>query len=161
MEDLQSVLRTVRGRIARVRAEGIGEQDTKAGLIVPVLRALGWDTEDLEDVKLEYRRRPPDNPVDYALFLRREARLFIEAKALGSRLDDPKGAGRILGYATMAGVEWVALTDGDEWRIYNSHATVPVEKKLFRTVRVSDPDASPEPTLSLLAKERLAGRNHR
>ena len=63
--------------------QGIGEQDTKAALIVPVLRALGWDVEDLEDVKLEYRRRPADNPVDYALFLLRSPRLFIEAKSLG------------------------------------------------------------------------------
>lgn len=41
---------------------------------------------------------------------------------------------------------------------HNSHATVPVERKLFRTVRVSDPATAPERTLSLLAKERLAGR---
>ena len=84
MPDLESVLATVRGRIAHYRGQGIGEQDTKAALIVPVLRALGWDTEDLEDVKLEYKRRPADNPVDYALVLLREPRLFIEAKSLGA-----------------------------------------------------------------------------
>ena len=153
-----TVLTTVRGRIARVRGQGIGEQDTKAALIVPVLRALGWDTEDLEDVKLEYRRRGSDNPVDFALFLHREACLFIEAKALGTQLDDPKWAAQMLGYAMAAGVEWVALTDGDGWRIYNSHAKVPFERKLFRSVRVSDQASAPEATLSLLAKERLAGR---
>ncbi len=69
--DLAFVLTAVRERIARHKRENIGEQDTKAALIVPVLRALGWDVEDLEDVKLEYRRRPNDNPVDYALFLLR------------------------------------------------------------------------------------------
>lgn len=67
--DLDLVLASVRERIARHQRENIGEQDTKAALIVPILRALGWDVEDLEDVKLEYRRRPADNPVDYALFL--------------------------------------------------------------------------------------------
>jgi hypothetical protein len=136
--DLGLVLDTVRERIARHQRENIGEQDTKAALIVPVLRALGWDVEDLEDVKLEYRRRPADNPVDYALFLLRSPRLFIEAKSLGARIDDGKWASQILAYATVAGVEWVALTDGNEWRIYNSHATVPVEQKLFRVVRIAD-----------------------
>jgi len=156
MADLEVALATVRDRIAKYERQSIGEQDTKAALIVPVLRALGWDTEDLEDVKLEYKRLSSDNPVDYALFLLREPRLFIEAKALGVHLDDHKWTSQILNYATVAGVEWVALTDGNEWRIYNSHATVPVEQKLFRMVRVADPGSHPEATLRLLAKTQMA-----
>jgi hypothetical protein len=154
--DLDRALGTVRDRIAKYQRQGIGEQDTKAALIVPILRALGWDVEDLEDVKLEYRRRPNDNPVDYALFLLRTPRLFIEAKSLGAHLDDGKWASQILAYATVAGVEWVALTDGNEWRIYNSHAPVPVEQKLFRVVRVGDPDSNATGTLRLLAKTQMA-----
>jgi hypothetical protein len=60
-----------------------------------------------------------------------------------------------MGYATVSGVEWVALTDGDEWRLFNSHAPVPVEEKLFRKIRISDESAVAEETLSLLAKERM------
>lgn len=155
MGDFEAVLATVRDRIARYQGQGIGEQDTKATLIVPVLRALGWDTEDLEDVKLEYKRKPADNPVDYALVLLREPRLFIEAKALGAHLDEPRWANQFLGYAMAAGVEWVALTDGNEYRLYNSHATVPVEQKLFRTVRIADADTRPAETLALLSKAQL------
>ena len=103
---------------------------------MPVLRALGWDIEDLEDVKLEYRRRP-DNPVDYALFLLRSPRLFIEAKSLGPHRRRQVG-GPDPGLRDRRRRRWVALTDGDEWRIYNSHATVPVEQKLFRIVRIAD-----------------------
>jgi len=156
MSDLEVALATVRDRIAKYQRQGIGEQDTKAALIVPILRALGWDVEDLEDVKLEYRRRPSDNPVDYALFLLRTPRLFIEAKSLGAHVDDGKWASQILAYATVAGVEWVALTDGNEWRIYNSHAPVPVEQKLFRVVRVADPETHADQTLKLLAKAQMA-----
>jgi len=154
--DLDVALATVRDRIAKYQRQGIGEQDTKAALIVPILRALGWDLEDLEDVKLEYRRRASDNPVDYALFLLRTPRLFIEAKSLGSHIDDGKWASQILAYATVAGVEWVALTDGNEWRIYNSHAPVPVEQKLFRVVRVAEPESNASGTLALLAKAQMA-----
>ena len=50
MAELDTVLATVRERVAKYGPQGIGEQDTKAALIVPVLRALGWETEDLEDV---------------------------------------------------------------------------------------------------------------
>jgi len=156
MSDLEVALTTVRDRITKYQRQGIGEQDTKAALIVPILRALGWDVEDLEEVKLEYRRRPSDNPVDFALFLLRTPRLFIEAKSLGAHLDDGKWASQILAYATVAGVEWVALTDGNEWRIYNSHAPVPVEQKLFRVVRVADPGTHVGQTLKLLAKVQMA-----
>ena len=155
MRDLEAVLAIVRDRISRYQGQGLGEQDTKATLIVPVLRALGWDTEDLEDVKLEYKRKLSDNPVDYALVLLREPRLFIEAKALGAHLDDHKWANQILAYASVAGVEWVALTDGNEYRLYNSHAIVPVEQKLFRTIRIAEPQSRPAETLGLLSKAQL------
>ena len=153
--DLVSVLSIVRDRITKYQRQSIGEQDTKAALIVPVLRALGWDVEDLEDVKLEYRRRPSDNPVDYALFLLREPRLFIEAKPLGARLDDHRWANQILTYAMAAGVEWVALSDGNEYRLYNSHAAVPVEEKLFRIIKVAHEATQPAETLGLLSKSQL------
>ena len=55
----------------------------------------------------------------------------------------------------MAGVEWVVLTDGDQYRIYNSHATVPVEKKIFRIIRISDENSPTEETLTLLSKEQM------
>ncbi len=156
MADLDVTLATVRERVGKYQRPGIGEQDTKAALIVPVLRALGWDVEDLDEVKLEYRRRPSDNPVDYALFVSRTARLFVEAKALGANLNEPKWANQMLGYAMAAGVEWVALTDGNEYRIYNSHAAVPVEQKLFRRVLVADPATRPQDTLALLSKAQMA-----
>jgi len=113
------------------------------------------DTEELDEVRREYRRRPADNPVDYALLLLRMPRLFVEAKTLGSNLNDPKWAQQVIGYAVVAGVEWVVLTDGNEWRIYNAHAAVPVEEKLFRSVRLDDAVSAPEETLRALSKAQM------
>jgi hypothetical protein len=154
-DGLRETLGVVRTRIEAYRSQGIGEQNTKVGLIAPVLRALGWDVEDLREVHLEFRRRTTDKPVDYALMLNGAARLFVEAKALGENLDDPRWANQIVSYATVAGVRWVVLTNGDEYRIYNSHAEVPVEEKLFRIVRVSELDDDATETLALLSKESI------
>jgi hypothetical protein len=44
---LGAVLSDVADRVQRYRDSRIGEQNTKATLIVPVLRALGWDVEYL------------------------------------------------------------------------------------------------------------------
>lgn len=154
MADLHKILDEVRARVDQHQGKGIGEQNTKAVLINPILRALGWDLEDLEEVVLEFKRKSMDNPVDYALMLQRTPRLFIEAKPLDGNLNDPKWAGQIMAYATVAGVQWVALTDGNEYRIYNSHAPVPVEQKLFKKARISE-DSDVADTLQLLSKERM------
>ncbi|MGI8854328.1 MAG: hypothetical protein ACR2JW_01125 [Thermomicrobiales bacterium] len=156
MATLHEVLAQVRARIERSKSLHLNEQNTKASLIEPILRALGWDTEDFEEVHREFKPKSADNPVDYALFLVRSPRLFIEAKALGQDLNDRRWANQIMGYASVAGVEWIVLTDGDEYRIYNSHAAVPVEEKLFRRVHVSEGEDSPvEQTLSLLARDSI------
>lgn len=157
MTELQDAVKQCVTRMERYRrhAQRIGEQNTKAGLIEPIIGALGWEVLDPEEVHREYRRRGSDNPVDYALLLLRTPRLFIEAKGLGENLDDPRWANQTISYAAVAGVEWVALTDGAEWRVYNAHAPVPIEQKLFRSVRLEDDlDAAAE-LLSLLSKENM------
>ena len=155
MADLSRTLADVRKRIEQGTKRSLNEQNTKATLIEPVLRALGWNVEDVEEVVREFRVKKRDKPVDYGLLLLRKARLFIEAKALRANLDDRRWANQIMGYASVAGVEWIVLTDGNEYRIYNTHAPVAVDQKLFRTVRVTDNDPDVARTLELLSKDRL------
>jgi hypothetical protein len=75
-QSLTSVLPKLRKRIQKIqnRNENIGEQNTKAALIDPLLAALRWDVEDIDEVSREYRRKSQDNPVDYALFMLRSPR---------------------------------------------------------------------------------------
>jgi hypothetical protein len=112
-DELEETLRLVGERIAAYSPQGIGEQNTKAGLIAPVIRSLGWDIEDLREVHLEYRPRPSDKPVDYALLLNGQPRMFVEAKALGQNIEDRRWANQIMGYAAVAGV---AVGGADERR---------------------------------------------
>jgi len=137
-DDIKQALEEACKRISKLRGARLGEENTKASLITPVLRSLGWDTEDPEEVHMEYRRRPTDRPVDYALMLRRKPALFVEAKGLDEKLADRRWTTQIIGYAVEAGVGWVVLTNGDEYQIYNAHGPVPVEDKLLRQVQVSE-----------------------
>lgn len=156
MTELREAISIVRSRLKKhSNSRAMNEQNTKAILIEPILRAIGWDVEDLDSVVHEYRRKKQDNPVDYAMMILRTPKLFLEAKALHKNLDDAKWAKQTLGYATVAGVQWVVLSNGDEYKIYNSHAVVPIEKKLFRTIRISDPRSKAEEVLSLISREEL------
>lgn len=136
-ERLLRAIKEMAAKAARYREKRLGEQDTKASLVAPILEALGWDTRDPEQVRHEYRTDAKDNPVDYAMLLMNQPRLMVEAKGLGESLADRKWVGQILGYAAVAGVVWCVLTDGDEYQIYNSHAPVDASEKLLCRVRLS------------------------
>jgi predicted type IV restriction endonuclease len=156
---VDATVRALRARIAQARARsaGVNEENTKRVLITPLLEALGWDVLDLDEVQNEYRTKPQDNPVDYAMFLRRSPVLFFEAKALGQAVTDRRWVGQNVGYASVAGVDWCVLTNGDEYRLYNAHAPVDADEKLFRAVKLSDEaqhDHTVE-TLSLLSKAQM------
>ena len=155
-----AAVEVIRKRIQQVRdrKESIGEQNTKAALIDPLLSAMGWELQEIDEVRREYRRKPQDNPVDYALFLNRTECLLIEAKSLEKDLGDRKWISQNISYAAVVGVKWCVLTNGDEYRIYNSHAEVDVDEKLFRKVRISDSEPKfVVDTLVLLSKDKMRG----
>ena len=89
---LSDTIFKLRKRIEHIRdrQDLVGEQNTKAALIDPLLSALGWDLEELDEVCREYKRKSQDNPVDYALFIHRSPVLFVEAKSLKGNLNDRK-----------------------------------------------------------------------
>lgn len=155
---LQSTLAKMRTRIAHLRENGerLSEQDTKTALINPVLSALGWRLDEFSEVRQEYRAKPQDNPVDYALLDFGKPCLFIEAKALGVSLDR-KCASQVVGYASTVGVDWCLLTNGDQYCLYKAHASVDVDEKLLRSVHLSDPEeeACSLETLALIARDAM------
>lgn len=157
-DTFQATLADLRARVAYYRHKPVNEENTKAVFIDPVLRGLGWNLEDLDEVVREYRPQSADKPVDYAFLVLGTPRFVLEAKALGENLNDRRWANQIMGYAAVAGVEWVVLTNGDEYRLYNSHASVPVDDKLFRSVRLSEDLDTTAETLALLSRSQIQGR---
>ena len=91
------------------------EIQTRVLLIDPLLRMLGWDPENSDEVQLEFRTRR--GRVDYALMLRGEPVAVIEAK----KLEDEIGREvrlQLFEYANAprcSAVRLAAATDGDAW----------------------------------------------
>jgi hypothetical protein len=85
---LLDTINDIAAKLRRFQGRSLGEQNTKASLIDPILESLGWETRDSDEVHREFRSNPKDNPVDYALSLLRKPRLFVEAKGLGEDLAD-------------------------------------------------------------------------
>ncbi|MCC6228470.1 MAG: hypothetical protein IT432_04505 [Phycisphaerales bacterium] len=156
MTALGSAIEVIAAKAKRFGDRHLGEQNTKASLIEPLLEALGWDIRDPDEVHREYRAKGRDKPVDYALKLMRKPRLFLEAKGLGESLGERKWITQVLGYAVVAGVEWCVLTDGDEYCFYNATAPLDADEKRFCSVRLSQATApEAEEILGLLSRKNL------
>ena len=157
---VSETLAKVREKIRQTQALGRepSEQNTKCYFIEPILWVLGWDIHDYEEVKREFKIKPRDNPVDYALFINKSPCLIIEAKRLGANLNDRRWISQTVNYANVAGVRWCVLTNGDEYRIYNSLAARDVEDKLFRTAFVTQIEDHTDAcgTLDLLAQAKMS-----
>lgn len=163
MAELEETLGGLAAKARRLLAKNgdVGEENTKAVLVEPLLEALGWDTRDLEEVQREFRYKPQDNPVDYALLVSGKPRLFVEAKGLGRDLGQHKWKTQAVNYANTAGVEWCVLTDGNFWQVYKSNAPGDLEQKLFLETWLHSPEGrtppyEPQYVLSLLARDKLA-----
>jgi predicted type IV restriction endonuclease len=125
-------------RLEKLGDKSMGEAQTKESFINPLISALGWDIADFDEVKLEYKHTKKATPVDYALLIDMTPKLYVEAKQLGSNLDDFKWIAQILTYSTMAGVKWALLTDGNHYKLYNTTAEARLEEKLFYEWKMKD-----------------------
>lgn len=160
-DEVRQKVHKVIDRIQKYQDRSLGEQNTKASLIEPILEALGWDVRDPDEVHREFKPTTRDSPVDYALALMREPKLFVEAKGLGEDLSDRRWIAQVLGYATVAGVEWCVLTDGNEWRFYNATAAVDADQKLFFQIKLSDgKEDEAVRTLNLISRDNLSENIH-
>ena len=135
LDDLKETIETLRKRIKEHRAylEGY-ETRTRQGLIDPMLRALGWDVEDPHSVELEYGIKR--KWVDYALMGSDKPIAVIEAKVLGTSLDDDVKQ-QVLNYANTDGVDYMVVTDGDHWQMFDVFKRGQLEDRVLMEFRLT------------------------
>ena len=113
------------------------EANTKALLIEPLLGALGWSPTDLDVVEREVKVFD-GTFLDYALKVAGASRIYVEAKAIGGNLDDPKFIAQTVNYANNDGILWCVLTNGLRYRVYKTNEPVAMDQKLLFEVDLDD-----------------------
>ena len=118
----ESLLKLVNKLNERIDRHGYrfmqNETLTRYALIDPLLRELGWNTEDPDEVIPEYRL-PNGKPADYTLFASPDKPLIVvESKKLGEPLGKALDQGH--SNADSVGAEYFLLTDGRRYELYES-----------------------------------------
>ena len=91
LESLLTLVGKLRERIDNY-GDALNEAQTRKELIEPLLRELGWDTEDRASVISEYKLDGGGSS-DYALLRNGQPVMMMEAKRLGKHLQEARTQG--------------------------------------------------------------------
>ena len=159
MDDLLKLVETLRERIGSHQAAlRANEALTRSVLIDPLLRALGWDTENPAQVLPEFHVSNGDEVADYALLTDGgEPAVIVEAKSLGTPLAEV--ALKTGKYCYVCGYSHFATTDGGNWTLYETNRDGQLEdKKIARfDLRLDPPVEVCSMALSLWRKRFATG----
>lgn len=125
LESLLQLVETLRERINSHRVTlSQSEALTRYALIDPLLRELGWDTEDPNMVVPEYR--VPNNQIaDYVLFNGEKPAIVVESKKLDESLRGGRALDQGILYCAHTQASYFLLTDGNHWELFDSGSTTP------------------------------------
>ena len=113
----------------------LDEANTKAKIVTPFIRTLGWRVYDNNEVLLEYSgEREFEDRADYALFGPEEVHTVVEAKQIGRNISEH--GNQICRYMRLFGADWGILTNGERFLIYQ--ATGENEESLMSSVSLAN-----------------------
>ncbi|HRS02039.1 MAG TPA: N-6 DNA methylase, partial [Bacteroidota bacterium] len=148
MTDKESVKNTIAALVEkynRVATQKVinkyNEEMTKKDFILPLFKALGWNTEDSREVAAE--EKISKGRADYSFRINGIPKFFLEAKALkenldGWRIENGKKvtfSEQAINYAWHKGCTWAVLTDFESVRVYNAEIkAADTRQSLFKSI---------------------------
>ena len=97
--------------------EELDERAVEIGVVLPLLRRVGWDTENVSEVYPQHGLAGTNKTVDYDLQIDGESRVLIEVKCWGHPLNGGHES-QLAGYCRLAQPSLAVLTSGRNWRLY-------------------------------------------
>ncbi len=130
-------------QIQRQRHLITSEQDTILVSVQPFIRALGYDLQNLAEVKSEYSADAKSyggERVDYALLRDGAPMVFIEAKSIDVKLNETHWK-QLHNYYNARDARFGVLTNGIEYRFYaDLDKSNIMDKQPFMTIDMQDLD---------------------
>lgn len=156
--DIEERLQAIAGRIPAVRAKLTTEEATKTSLVLPFIRALGYDFTDPSQVVPEYHADVPGikgERVDYAILQDGAPIIMFECKAAGSNLGNPHHS-QLFRYFGCTSVRVGVLTNGIQYEFYSDLDDVNrMDAKPFMSFDVSDLANAPIAELTRLSRGKF------
>ena len=145
-ERIKKGLRRMSSIVERGIKEGYKEADTRKIVSDMLTEYLGWDR--FENMTAE--QMIGSRYADYVVKKGGEEIFVVEVKQIGMKLKETH-LNQARQYAVDEGIDWIILTNGDEWQAYRTtlEGKIPVTKHVF-TVCLSDNEMKPAEKTELL-----------
>lgn len=153
-ERFQKGLRKFKPVITKAIAQDLNESDTVT-IITDILESVfGYDK--YSEITSEYAIKKTF--CDLAIKINDEVKILIEVKSIGTTLNKDH-LRQATNYGANSGIEWVILTNGHNWRIYNISFGSKVDYNMvfeFDFTELSMRNDTDVEHLALLSKENVA-----
>lgn len=158
---------TARAAIARLvenfhntpkrQRDGYNEQQTREYFILPLFRALGWDTANPAEFSAE--EQISRGFVDFSFSLNGVPAFYLETKRIAEGVTKPDHMKQAMNYAYLRGVTWAVLSDFEDLVIFNAEWETrnPIEAR-FLEIHHQDYAGDRFDDLWLLSRESMQQR---
>jgi predicted type IV restriction endonuclease len=152
-ERLATGLKRYQPVLDSARSRDVNESDTS--MIVSDMLAEVFGFDKYTEITRELCIR--GTYCDLAVKIDQKFQFIVEVKAVGVELKDPH-VKQVVDYAANQGIEWVALTNGVEWRVFRVSFGKPIDKYLvvdLNLLALSHRDEDAIGKLFLLTRESI------
>lgn len=138
-ERIKKGLRRMGNIVERGLRDDYKEADTRKIVSDMLFEYLGWDR--FKNITAE--QMIGFRYADYVVKTTNEEIFVVEVKKIGLKLKETH-LNQARQYAIDEGIEWIILTNGDEWQVYRItfERKIPITKLVF-TIRLSDNETKP------------------
>jgi len=116
-EEIKRLVSRYHEAVQRNEADRLKEEEVKQGFILPLFKALNWETENYREVSAE--ENISKKRVDYGFKLNGITKFYVEVKSFREQLDE-NYAKQAIQYSYLKSVTWAVLTNFAELRVYNA-----------------------------------------
>lgn len=111
--------------------DAYNEDETRHYFILPLFRALGWDTENPSEFSAE--EQISRGFVDFGFYLNGIPIFYLETKKASENIDKPAHMRQSINYAYLKGVTWAVLSDFEGIMVFNAEweETDPVKTRFL------------------------------
>ncbi len=116
-QEIEKIIQRLQTIPEKDRAK-FNEAQTRHSFILPLFRALGWDTENPMEMSAE--EQISRGFVDFGFYLNSVPAFYLETKKLHTDLEKEQWAKQAINYSWLRGVTWAALTDFEGMKVFNA-----------------------------------------
>lgn len=137
--------------------DGRDERAVELGVILPLLKQLGWDTTDMAEIYPQHTL-PNGGKPDYDLQIGGESRVLVEVKRWSHPLNG-EDEEQLKQYCLAAKPKFAVLTNGSEWRLFLPPArgkSAKLRRFLDFDITTNEPGAVERNFEQFLARDKVA-----